>query len=85
MVMARYNGAGRNINGKYLLQQRKTLNNPLPTMFRTASAVGILIFVSHDRKFVSSLTTRILEVTPDGIVDFHGNYDEYLKKQGLEG
>jgi len=45
---------------------------------------GTLIFVSHDREFVSSLATRILEVTADGIVDFHGSYDEYLKKQGLE-
>lgn len=40
---------------------------------------GTLLFVSHDREFVSSLATRILEVTDQGIVDFSGNYDEYLK------
>jgi ATPase subunit of ABC transporter with duplicated ATPase domains len=39
-----------------------------------------LIFVSHDREFVSSLATRIVEVTSEGIVDFHGTYDEYLAK-----
>ncbi len=40
---------------------------------------GTLIFVSHDREFVSSLATRILEITPDGIRDFSGNYDDYLR------
>ncbi|MDO6806897.1 ABC transporter ATP-binding protein, partial [Wenyingzhuangia sp. 1_MG-2023] len=45
---------------------------------------GTLIFVSHDREFVSSLATRILEVRDNKIVDFHGNYDEYLKSQGMQ-
>ncbi|MFY9317670.1 MAG: ABC-F family ATPase [Burkholderiales bacterium] len=45
---------------------------------------GTLVFVSHDREFVSSLATRILELQPgkDGrparVVDFRGSYDEYL-------
>jgi ATPase subunit of ABC transporter with duplicated ATPase domains len=42
---------------------------------------GTLIFVSHDRDFVSSLATRIIEMTPNGIVDFAGSYDEYLRAQ----
>jgi hypothetical protein len=41
-----------------------------------------LIFVSHDREFVASLATPIIEMTPDGIVDFKGNYDDYLRRQG---
>jgi ATPase subunit of ABC transporter with duplicated ATPase domains len=45
---------------------------------------GTLIFVSHDREFVNSLATRILEIKPDGITDFRGGYDEYLTAQGLE-
>jgi len=45
---------------------------------------GTLIFVSHDREFVSSLADRIVEITPNGIVDFHGSYDEYLKSQDIE-
>ena len=45
---------------------------------------GTLIFVSHDREFVSSLATRIIEMTPEGIVDFKGSYDEYLRSQGVE-
>jgi ATPase subunit of ABC transporter with duplicated ATPase domains len=44
---------------------------------------GTLIFVSHDRDFVSSLATRIIEMTADGIQDFSGTYDEYLRAQLL--
>ena len=44
---------------------------------------GTLIFVSHDRDFVSTLATRIIEITPDGIIDFTGTYDEYLRAQML--
>ncbi len=36
-----------------------------------------IIFVSHDREFVNSLATRILEITKDGIVNYPGNFDEY--------
>ena len=42
---------------------------------------GTLIFVSHDRDFVSSLATRIIEMTPEGVIDFTGSYDEYLRTQ----
>ena len=45
---------------------------------------GTLIFVSHDRQFVSSLATRIIEIKDNGIVDFHGTYDDYLRSQGIE-
>ena len=45
---------------------------------------GTLIFVSHDREFVSSLATRVIEMTADGVVDFSGTYDEYLESRGLE-
>jgi ATPase subunit of ABC transporter with duplicated ATPase domains len=43
---------------------------------------GTLIFVSHDRAFVSALATRVLEVTPDGFRDFPGTYDDYLERCG---
>ncbi len=45
---------------------------------------GTLIFVSHDREFVSSLATRILEVKDGEIVDFQGGYEDYLSSQGIE-
>ena len=44
---------------------------------------GTLIFVSHDREFVASLATRIVELTPRGIVDFKGTYDDYLRSRGI--
>ncbi len=43
---------------------------------------GTLIFVSHDRWFVSQLATRIFEISPKGINDFVGTYDEYLERLG---
>jgi ATPase subunit of ABC transporter with duplicated ATPase domains len=43
---------------------------------------GTLIFVSHDRWFVSQLATRILEIEPDGLRDFEGTYEEYLERCG---
>ncbi len=45
---------------------------------------GTQIFVSHDREFVSSLATRIIDLKPSGIVDFKGNYEEYLRSQGID-
>jgi len=45
---------------------------------------GTLVFVSHDRQFVSSLATRIIELTPRGVVDFGGDYEHYLHSQGIE-
>jgi ATPase subunit of ABC transporter with duplicated ATPase domains len=43
---------------------------------------GTLIFVSHDRWFVSQLANRVLEISPRGIQDFRGTYDEYLERLG---
>lgn len=45
---------------------------------------GTLIFVSHDREFVSSLATRIVEIRNGKLNDFHGTYDEYLRQQSIE-
>ncbi|MEH6651651.1 MAG: ABC-F family ATPase [Motiliproteus sp.] len=42
---------------------------------------GTLIFVSHDREFVSSLATRVVEIKEHQVVDFQGTYDEYLASQ----
>ena len=43
---------------------------------------GTVLFVSHDRWFVSELATRIVEITPDGPRDFPGTYTEYLARCG---
>ncbi len=42
---------------------------------------GTLIFVSHDREFVSSLATRIVEIKDHTLHDYQGTYEEYLASQ----
>jgi ABC-type multidrug transport system ATPase subunit len=43
---------------------------------------GTLIFVSHDRWFVSQLATRVFEINEHGVSDYPGTYDEYLASCG---
>ncbi len=42
---------------------------------------GTCIIVSHDRYFLNRIPTRILELTPDGLVNFLGKYDYYIEKK----
>jgi len=51
---------------------------------------GTLVFVSHDREFVSSLATRIIELRPGEkpgdaakVIDFRGSYEDYLEGAAL--
>ena len=43
---------------------------------------GTLVFVSHDRWFVERLANRIVEVTADGVRDYRGTYEEYVRYCG---
>jgi ATPase subunit of ABC transporter with duplicated ATPase domains len=45
---------------------------------------GTLLFVSHDRKFLSALSNRVLELTPEGAHAYGGGYDEYVAQSGHE-
>lgn len=45
---------------------------------------GTLLFVSHDRAFLSALSTQVLELNHDGPRVFHGGYDEYVAESGHE-
>jgi len=45
---------------------------------------GTLVFVSHDRWFVQALATRVIELTPDGVEDYPGTYDDYLAHKGMD-
>jgi ATPase subunit of ABC transporter with duplicated ATPase domains len=86
---------GRMLFGKLMLQHSNIMIMDEPTNHLDMESIealnlalehyhGTLIFVSHDREFVSSLATRIIELTPQGIIDFKGTYDEYLRSLGLE-
>jgi ATPase subunit of ABC transporter with duplicated ATPase domains len=46
---------------------------------------GTLIFVSHDREFVSSLANHIIEIKDGELVQFAGTYEEYLSSQEMAG
>ena len=43
---------------------------------------GTLILVSHDRWFVGQLATRVVEISREGIRDYHGTYEEYVHACG---
>jgi len=85
---------GRMLFGKLMMQQPNILIMDEPTNHLDMESIeslnlalemyqGTLVFVSHDREFVSSLASRILEIKEDKVVDFKGTYDEYLTSQGV--
>ena len=87
---------GRMLFGKLMLQRKNVLLLDEPTNHMDMESIeslnsgiadfgGTLFFVSHDRAFVSSIATRILEIRgPGDIVDYRGTYEEYLASQGIE-
>jgi len=86
---------GRMMYGKLMLGRHNVLLMDEPTNHMDMESIeslnialdkyaGTLIFVSHDREFVSSLATRILEIRDGEIIDFQGGYEDYLSSQGIE-
>jgi ATPase subunit of ABC transporter with duplicated ATPase domains len=86
---------GRMLFGKLMLQNPNILLMDEPTNHLDMESIealnlaldnypGTLFFVSHDREFISSLATRIIEITAAGVINFKGSYDEYLLSQGIE-
>ena len=83
---------GRMLFGKIMLQKPNVLVMDEPTNHLDMESIealnlaldnypGTLIFVSHDREFVSSLATRIIELSATGISNFSGSYEDYLRDQ----
>ena len=86
---------GRMLFGKLILQRPNIMLMDEPTNHLDMESIealnlalenylGTLFFVSHDREFISSLATRVIDMTVDGVVNFKGSYDEYLRSQGIE-
>ncbi|WP_392398167.1 ABC-F family ATPase [Edwardsiella piscicida] len=86
---------GRLLFGKLMMRRPNVLVMDEPTNHMDMELIealnialelyqGTLIFVSHDREFVSSLATRIVEITPQKVVDFGGGYEEYLRSKGVD-
>ena len=42
---------------------------------------GTVFYVSHDRYFINQTATRILDLSPEGIVNYKGNYNYYLEQK----
>jgi ATPase subunit of ABC transporter with duplicated ATPase domains len=86
---------GRMIYGKLMLTKPNVLVMDEPTNHMDMETIeslqtalelypGTLIFVSHDREFVSGLANRIIELKADGTIeDFAGTFDEYLTAHPL--
>ncbi|BCN92904.1 ABC-F family ATPase [Thiomicrorhabdus immobilis] len=83
---------GRMLFGKLMLQKPNVLIMDEPTNHLDMESIeslnlamenfpGTIIFVSHDREFVSSIATRLLILKEDGIEDFRGDYESYLQTQ----
>jgi ATPase subunit of ABC transporter with duplicated ATPase domains len=87
---------GRMMFGRLMLQRNNVLLLDEPTNHMDMESIeslnagldafdGTLFFVSHDREFVSTLATRVLEVRGDGqIIDYRGGYEDYLASQGID-
>ncbi|MBN6189249.1 ATP-binding cassette domain-containing protein [Aneurinibacillus sp. BA2021] len=45
---------------------------------------GTLLFTSHDHQFVQTVANRIIEITPNGLIDKQMEYDEYLKSEEVK-
>ncbi|MEF3329959.1 ABC-F family ATP-binding cassette domain-containing protein [Oceanobacillus oncorhynchi] len=60
------------------LESIQALNNGL-VKFK-----GSLVFTSHDHEFINSIANRIMEITPNGIVDKEMAYDEYVQDKKLQ-
>ncbi|MGE6349332.1 ABC-F family ATP-binding cassette domain-containing protein [Bacillus mycoides] len=60
------------------LESITALNNGLITF------KGTLLFTSHDHQFVQTIANRIIEVTPNGVVDKVATYDEFLESGELQ-
>lgn len=84
----------RLIFGKLILEETNVLLMDEPTNHLDMESIeslnmalemypGTLIFVSHDREFVSSLATEILHIKNHKIEHFQGNYDEFLASREL--
>ena len=45
---------------------------------------GVLLFNSHDHEFISSIANRIVEITPNGIIDKMMTFDEYIESEEVK-
>lgn len=44
---------------------------------------GTILFTSHDHQFIQTIANRIVEITPNGVIDRTMSYDEYLENEEI--
>jgi len=45
---------------------------------------GTILLVSQDHQLIQTIANRIIEITPDGLVDMQMTYDEYLENKNIK-
>ncbi len=45
---------------------------------------GTILFVSHDHQFIETIANRVMEITPNGLIDKMMTYDEYLESEDVK-
>ncbi|MEO6147055.1 MAG: ABC-F family ATPase [Sulfuriferula sp.] len=85
---------GRMLFGKLIMSRANVLVLDEPTNHLDMESIeslntavelfkGTVIFASHDRSFVSSLASRVIEITDQGPTVYDGNYEDYLASRGV--
>ena len=42
---------------------------------------GTIVFVSHDRYFINRIATKVIDISPNGAVEYLGDYDYFIEKK----
>ena len=74
--------------GNFLLLNEPTNHLDLESIIAFNNALvsfpGNVIFTSHDHQFIQTVANRIIEITPNGIIDRLKTLDEYLADPGIK-
>ncbi len=60
------------------LESIQAFNNSL------ISYKGVILMTSHDHEFINTVANRVIEITPNGIVDKYMSYDEYIYDESVQ-
>ena len=60
------------------LESIQALNNGL------VDYAGVVLFHSHDQEFINTIANRIIEITPNGVIDKYMTYEEYAEDASIK-
>ena len=44
----------------------------------------VLLFTSHDHEFINTIANRIIEITPNGVIDRYMSFDDYIVNEDVQ-